>query len=74
MRASACLNRLPHQELLVSIPGDAGCVKQVFINGADAFVRQLAVDHGGAVNLGFEEGSEHGVSGILFFSRNEVPV
>src|SRR5512145_3209823 len=35
--------------------------QQVFVDGAGAFVMQLAVGDGGAVDLGFEQGAVHGV-------------
>ena len=37
-----------------------GGVQQVFVNGAGAFIIELAVGDGGAVDFGFKEGSEHG--------------
>ena len=44
---------------------DVGGIHQVFVNGARAFVVQLAVRGGGAVDFGFEQGAVHGGAGVL---------
>jgi hypothetical protein len=49
---------VPDVDLLVL--GDVGGVQQVFVDGAGAFVVEFAVRDAGAVDLGFEQGSEHG--------------
>jgi hypothetical protein len=41
--------------------GHAGGVEQVFVDGTGAFVVQFAVGDGDTVDLGLEEGAEHGV-------------
>ena len=48
-----------------------GGVQQVFINRAGAFVVQLALRGLDAVNLGFEQGAEHGFVSLGRFARFE---
>jgi hypothetical protein len=43
-----------------SFSADVGGIQQVFVNGAGALVVELTVRDAGAVDLGFEQGSEHG--------------
>ena len=51
---------IPDMDLFVF--GNIGSVQQVFINGAGAFVVQLALGGLDAVNLGLQQGAEHVVS------------
>jgi hypothetical protein len=45
--------------------GNVGGFQQVFINRAGAFVMQLALGDGDAVDFGFEQRAEHGLP-LLF--------
>ena len=49
---------VPDMDLFVLT--NVGGIKQVFVDGAGAFVMELALGRGNAVDLGFQEGAEHG--------------
>ena len=49
---------VPEVDLVVV--AQMGRVEQVLVDGIGAFVVELAMGHGSAVDFGFEQGSEHG--------------